>query len=207
MPSYVRQTAVLCTLLDLKTGSWVQNPGMTPSGVQTLRGFVSRASVMGVVVQKQDLSFHIEDGTGDVAVRSFEAKPVPVRADVGDVVLVVGRPREYNGERYLVLEICKKLDSAWIQYRKKELDLLGNLPGQEAPKTAQLAPEPVVAKTVLDKNPFERIMEQIRKLDAGSGADIEEIVTTVPQGEQLVRTLLEEGEIFEIRPGRLKVLE
>jgi hypothetical protein len=57
------------------------------------------------------------------------------------------------------------------------------------------------------KNPFELIVEKIRASDSGTGVQIDELMQIVPDAERYVRTLIEEGEIFEIRPGRLKVLE
>jgi len=187
----------------------MQNDGLVPSGVRTGRGMISRASVLGVIIEKQEMSFSLDDGTTSVSVRSFDAK-VPVRAGIGDIVLVIGRPREYNGERYLALEICKKLrNNGWAQYRKTELSLLGTSAAPEiTSRQEELAP---VAHTVqvleTVKNPYETITERIRALDVGNGADIEEVLAAVPESEKLLRSLIEEGEIFEIRPGKLKVLE
>lgn len=201
MPSFARQTAIPCTFAELRSGAWVQNEGLIPSGIKTHRGMISRASVIGVIIEKQANAVTIEDGTATISVRSFE--PKPVYADVGDIVLLIGRPREYNGERYMVLEICKKLKNpAWVQYRRREL--LRQAPVEfETPVVMQAPPEPVVNV----KNPFELVVETIRGLDSGPGADIEEVLAKVPDGQKFLQTLIEEGEIFEIRPGKLKVLE
>ena len=208
MAQYTRQTAVPCTLIEIRQGAWVQNPGLEPSGVRTDRGMIARASVIGVMIAKDEKTFSIDDGTNIISVRSFD--PVPVLANVGDIVLVIGRPREYNGERYLVLEICKRLrNPSWVQYRRRELQwLVAPQPSVAAPKHVQVLPEitePVPVEPV--KNPFEAVVQAIRDLDAGSGADIEEVLSRVPEGNGFIQTLIEEGEIFEIKPGRLKVLE
>jgi exosome complex RNA-binding protein Csl4 len=200
MAQYARQTAIPCTLGDISSGPWVQNEGILPSGVQTQRGFVSRASIMGVVIDKSATSFSLDDGTNVVSVRSFDTKPV--LASVGDIVLVIGRPREYNGERYLVLEICKRLrNTAWVQYRKRELDTLRSA-SFEIPTV-----EPVVTEDASKKNPYDVLMAKIRELDAGGGVAIGDLLTVVPEAEKFIRTLIEEGEIFEIKPGRVKILE
>jgi hypothetical protein len=155
---------------------------------------------MGVLVDKQESNLAVDDGTHIISVRSFD--PVPVYAQVGDMVHVVGRPREYNGERYLVLEICKRIKNpAWVQYRKRELEqLYGKV--TQAPKT----PIPVEVDA---KNPFETIVGKIRELDHGTGADVDEVIAAagLPDANKLLQTLMEEGEIFEIKPGRVKVLE
>jgi hypothetical protein len=206
MPSFARQTAIPCTLAELRDGQWVQNEGLIPSGVKTPRGMISRASILGVIIEKTATTVTVEDGTTAMSVRSFDQKPV--YANVGDIVLIIGRPREYNGERYLVLEICKKLrNPAWIQYRKRELT-------EQMPvvfETPTVVPQaPVHTVTVAQaKNPFELIVDAIRAFDKGPGADIEDILAEVkvPEANKFLQTLIEEGEIFEIRPGRLKVLE
>jgi hypothetical protein len=207
MPAFARQTAVPCTLAELRDGQWVQNEGLIPSGVKTGRGLISRASIIGVITDKSNSGITVEDGTTPISVRSFEQKPI--YADVGDIVLIIGRPREYNGERYIVLEICKKLKNpAWVQYRKRELTkhmpVAFEIPVIEAPRAPA---QPIAAPQT--KNPFELIVETIRTHDKGPGADIEDVLANVkvPEAQKFLQTLIEEGEIFEIRPGRLKVLE
>lgn len=195
----VRQTAVPCTLAELQSGQWVQNPGLEPSGIQTGRGMISRASILGVIIDKTNDNIIVEDGTTNLNVRTFEQRQI--LANVGDLVLVIGRPREYNGERYIALEICKRLKNpAWVEYRRKELSRLHVELKQPSPAAT---PKPVQHS----KNPFELIIEQIRALDKGQGADIEEILAAIPESQKFVQTLIEEGEVFEIKPGRLKVLE
>ena len=46
-------------------------------------------------------------------------------------------------------------------------------------------------------------------MDNGDGADTEDIITSanMDNTEDIIKSLLEEGEIFEVRPGKLKVLE
>jgi len=45
-------------------------------------------------------------------------------------------------------------------------------------------------------------------LDSGEGADIEDVIVKadVKDCEPLLNSLIKEGEIFEVRPGRIKVL-
>ena len=201
---YARQTAIPCTLHELQSGDWVQNTGLAPSGVKTPRAFISRANILGIIVSMQEDAFIIEDGTGAASVRSFG--PMNVSAHVGDMVLVVARPREFNNERYLALEICKKLRSpAWIAYRKKELELLGTIPQPPMPQQAPASPVKPVQNTA-EENSTELIIARIRALDNGTGVMVDDLLS-IPQAEKYVRTLLEEGEIFEIKPGRVKVLE
>ena len=59
------------------------------------------------------------------------------------------------------------------------------------------------------ENPSEKIFMLIKKFDSGSGADMQQVVDQcdLKDGEKTISNLLEAGEIFEIKPGRLKVLE
>jgi hypothetical protein len=56
-------------------------------------------------------------------------------------------------------------------------------------------------------NRMEAVIQLIKKLDDGSGAPIEQLVEANPEAESILTTLMAEGEIFEIKPGRVKVLE
>jgi hypothetical protein len=58
-------------------------------------------------------------------------------------------------------------------------------------------------------NHYQNILAFIRDLDSGDGADIGEVIkrSAIPNGENIIRKLIEEGEIFEFRPGKLKILE
>lgn len=207
MAQVARQTAIPCTLKELSEGSFIQNPGLEPSGVKTGRGMISRCSVLGVIIDKGENTVTVEDGTTAISVRSFDR---PILPNVGELVLVIGRPREYNGERYVALEICKRVrNPAWVSYRRKELEGIG---GTMTIGTAvQDIPAPSLKHETVPaaapKNPFEAIIEAIRSLDKGNGADIEDVIASVPDGQKFITTLIEEGEVFEIRPGRLKVLE
>ena len=240
---YARQTAVPCTLAEMKSGEWVQNDGLVPSGVKIRRGLISRVNVIGVLVDKSENAFSLDDGTSISRVRSFETTPVAIHASVGDLVVVIGRPREYNNERFLVLEICKRLrNPSWVKYRKYELESLSNTAITELnnsipieihnstnhnsvnnnftnqtsqPKQSIPVPQPNVNTHKVDvpitqtKNPFELLMDTIRELDSGNGANIEEVLKHIhiEDAENYIRTLIEEGEIFEPRPGKIKVLE
>lgn len=54
----------------------------------------------------------------------------------------------------------------------------------------------------------EIIREIIKNLDSGDGADIDEVVSKseIDDTEKIIDNLLRDGEIYEIRPGRIKLL-
>ena len=158
---------------------------------------MSRVNIIGTIIEAGGL-FRLDDGTGNVILRRFE-KPVP-DLTVGDLVLVVGRPREYNDERYLMIECLQRLENhAWLQVRRKELELRVK---QEASVVESPTKKEETKKEVLS------IVEIIEQLDEGNGVSIERVLQQAGKdySEEHVRRLVEDGEIFEIRPGIVKLL-
>ena len=85
---------------------------------------VSRVNVIAALVHKSEGSFAnavIDDGTGKIPLRAFENANIFSKADVGDFVLVIGKVREFNNERYIMPEILRKTDIGWMNLRRIEL--------------------------------------------------------------------------------------
>lgn len=228
-----RQTAVKIRINDLNNsnyvkaeGDWQPNYLLTPHNTK-----ISRINLLGTVIETDENSFTIDDGTGQIVARSFEE--LPVRPNTGDVVVVIGRPREFDGI-YIVPEIVKIIQSKqkeWIELRKLELKKLY----QSIEKTEQTEKisQPVENKISdekeekiekenteqeehqkaqgLENKTFDIIMQTIKKMDDGDGADMENIITesglSEEEVENVVNNLLMDGEAFEIKPGRLKLLD
>jgi RPA family protein len=202
MAQIKRETAMICLVDDLLRGSFVKTEGWNPSYMATDLGNISRVNVMGVVVSKEPAGGVIlDDGSGRILLRSFEGDLFSY-VDAGDLVMVIGRPRVYNEQKYVLPEIIRKINPKWSAFRQLQLEILKK-------KAKPLKKE---ARMVVEEehgvNYSQKIMEFIRDLDAGSGADIEEVIkrSGAPNAEELVRKLIEEGEIFELKPGKLKVL-
>ena len=60
----------------------------------------------------------------------------------------------------------------------------------------------------IKKDTFGLISQLIEKLDTGTGADCEEVIkqAEVETAEKVISLLIQEGEIFEFTPGKLKLL-
>ena len=179
---------------------------------------------MGTVIQKQSaMSMVIEDSTSQAQLRVFEGNHLLQNIEIGDAVLVIGRPREYGAERYILPEIVKKIDAAWLRMRYKEIGVLGKINAHDAkvPNTDTSSREGVVVNNEeknrleavngeeIQESPTELICLYIKNNDRGEGVDIQAIVEArVVEGvEKLISMLLRNGDVFEIRPGRVKVLE
>ena len=178
-------TAVKVWIADFDNCTFVQKED-APSVAVLLDGReVSRVSIMGTVIASDPLL--VDDGTGIISVRSFDK---PFLAGLGSFVLVIGRLRDYLGEKYVAGEIVKQVDAGWLEVRKRELPFSVRVVEKiEAPNS-------------------NNVLGIVRSLDSGDGADFDSVVSKIgPSGEEMVVRLLALGELFETRPGRLKVLE
>ena len=123
---------------------------------------------------------------------------------VGDILLMIARPREYNNQIYLTIEIIKKIDNKlWINYRRKELALI-----KKIRDVVKKPSEPAIQESTSTLNSREKILSIIKELDKGEGANIDDVINFSKTGnaEDIVQDLLLRGEIFEIRAGKLKVM-
>ena len=195
-----RLVAYKVKINDIINGEYVKEEGWKPNYVKTNFGNISRVNVLAVVVGKNDDgSFTIDDGSGKINARSFD-----IIADgfkIGDVVLVIGKPRLWNSQKYIIYEIVKKIeDKTWIKVRKLELNTIKK---EEIKGITEKVEEKVV------ENPYDKILDLIKELDKGDGADYQEVYvkSNLKKGDEILKALLEQGEIFEIKPGRLKILE
>ena len=201
-----RQVAYKVRIKDIINGQYVKEGGeFTPNYVLVNDKQVSRADIMGVVIDldQENKSIVINDGSDSISLRIFEEKEYKV--SIGDIILVIGRPREFNNEKYIVPEIIKKIENKkWVELRKAELKLIDLLSKGNAEQLIET--EEIVLGA---NNNYNDIFRSIKEIDNGDGADIQEVISRskVIEAEAIIKNLLKEGEIFEIRPGRVKVLE
>ena len=228
-----RQTAFKVRISDLLNGKYVVQNGWEPNYMLANGKNISRANIMGVVVSKQsnELSQNeiliLDDGSGRISARSFEERNF-FHIKVGDIVLLIGRPREYNGEIYIVPEIVKALDNkGWVNVRNTELGIVKAIDARnEMAETINTEKNlgtgidrdygnDLVIEEQIDSeeddiheaSPAEKIMSCIKNLDNGDGADFGEVAKNVDDAEKIINDLLKRGDIFELRPGKLKLLE
>jgi RPA family protein len=198
----LRRTAHKVRIGDLLAGSFVKKEGWEPSYVIGEGGTeISRVNIIALAVSLNPSvpSLVLDDGSGAIETRSFDAKINLPDIEVGDVVQVIGKPRKYQEEMFVVPEIIKKVDPGWARVRASELagkNVIGK------PAAAQEA----ITEEVKESAP-QRVYSLIKTLDKGEGADLGDLLKEIPDAERIVRTLLLEGDIFEVKSGRLKVLE
>jgi len=215
-----RQIACKVRISDLTNGKYVKEEGWTPNYIITKQGkHISRINLIGIAISKNEneqnyQSLTIDDGSGNISLRSFEKNETINNTEVGDVIIVIGRPREYGSEKYIVPEIIKKIDNKkWIDVRKIELDIkdlkIAELPAKEEKVIVENIDSGPKEQTKNIINNSKLIYETVKKLDSGQGVDIDDIIkkTGIKDAEEIIKKFLREGEMFEISPGRIKILE
>lgn len=211
-----RQVAHKVRVKDVLEGAYVKEEGMKPNYVLLKNGIqISRANIIGVIINSQNepgsstQTITIDDGSGKIAIRTFDANQLFENAVMGSAVNLIGKVREFGNERYITPEIITPIKKEWIAVRKLELQLKDAKDNGGAAKKQTEDMYADFEEEIVAENPYQQIMELVRKLDSGSGADTEEVIlkANTDNAEKKIRTLLEEGEIYEIRPGRIKLLE
>lgn len=195
-----RQTATKTSIKDITFGKYVQEEGWTPNYILTETGKkITRVNIIASVVAKSsDMNYHtlnIDDSTAEISIRSFESNFDEYK--VGDIINIIGKPRQFGNEKYLMPEIIKKItDIGWIAIRKKELNI-NNIKNNTE-----------IKEDIIEDSPSDNIINTIKRLEQDDGADVQAVINELgPESDKLISRLLESGEIFETRPGKIKVLD
>jgi RPA family protein len=218
-----RWVAHKISIKDLMSTSYTADGFLNYRGLQ-----INRVRIMGTVVSKftaEDRKygfFILDDGTETIRVRSFEdSLDLISKTEIGDIVDVIGRVRKYEDELYVIPEIVKKIEDPNFEIlRKAELGLQDKkLPKAEAQQPAaeksftqeivvEVAEETI--EMVTPESPKKKIVDLIIRLDKGEGVEVSRLVEESKLESDIVENVLtdlsNEGELFEPRPGKVKLL-
>ncbi len=147
------------------------------------------------------ISFYV-DG---VNVRYFEDKPVYI--EEGDIVDVIGRPRTYDGEKYVMAEIIRKRDERWIKLRDLEIKKTRKYLLERAEPYEEDLEEEIYAEILNPDIIKDKILVLIEKVGEITFEELAGMVN-IPEEEleKYLSELKESGDIFEPRPGVYKTL-
>ncbi len=203
----VRETAKICSIKELLAGEYVVQEGWQPNYVLYGERKLSRVNIMGLVVDKPTpFQFMLDDGTGTIQVIDFNNNPKTAKLKISDPVLIVGRPRKTEDKTFIACEIANstqlKKQPGWIIARKQSLKKQP-VPVESKEPVEEYVPDEQVATITTDD-----VVDFIKKKDDGNGCLIETIIEYFgKEADDIILTLLSMGEVFEIKPGKLKVLE
>jgi uncharacterized protein len=164
---------------------------------------ISRVNILANCVDKfiQDgekkyASLTVDDASGQIRLKSF-GDDIQEMQEItqGDTLQIIGNVREWNDEIYIIPEITKKVDPRWLLVRKLEI--------QEAKKDL---PVEEGAKSELK----DTIMQKIKEAETDGGIETEALILDLEASPDAVNSeikrLLEEGLIYEPRPGIIRYL-
>jgi RPA family protein len=155
MPQQKRQVAKLTNTEELNNGKYFQREGFEPNFLLTPQGKrLSRARLVATVVDRfinDDETYGsltLDDGEDTIQVKFFNELELMEGHETGDIIEVVGKVREYQGQIYLDGEI--------LQPKNPEAELLHKLR---------------LKKTIEEWNTIHETVKQLKE----SGKDQEEI--------------------------------
>lgn len=215
MPDIKRATAFKILIKDIVKSPYVASSGKYPSHILMGNLKISRVNMMCFATSLSGVTLIVDDGSGPIECKAFERPEAFRKVKLGSLYNIIGKVREYNGKRYVVCEILNEIDNAlWISVWKQEINnFYAKLASFEKKEKDQSNSNKSTNKeneskeVILGDSPVS-VIELIKELDDGKGAPLE-LVLEKSNSENIdahIKQLLNEGEIFEISPGLLKVL-
>lgn len=166
---------------------------------------IVRVNVVGNIVDKYESEgekkysvLTLDDGSGQITLRTFGEDTERFRnINQGQTILVIGMLRQFN-EIYILPEIIRELEPKYLLVRKLEIEKA------KARDSTPIARNQIIA--VKDK-----ILETIKSAEEVGGVEIEKIIMSLRDISpviinQEIQKLLEEGIVFEPRPGKVRYL-
>lgn len=144
--------------------------------------------------EKKYAALSVDDASGQIKLKTFgEDISILKNLSQGDTLQIIGVLRDYNGELYILPEIAKPMDPRWLLVRKLEMqELRKDLP---LPSNAPLR---------------DILLEKIKEAEKDDGIDIDKIIMDTDSAPATINSeikkLIEEGLVYEPRPGRLRYL-
>lgn len=214
--SFKRYPAVKINIKILMEGKFCPGDEKALSYLEMEEEKIYRLNLMATVIDKEKIgsitNFSIDDGTGIINLRFFVEEIIIDLLNIGETILIIGKLRQYNQEKYVAPEIVRKIDPLWLKARKIEL----KKEKKRGIKTELVRTESsiIVEEDINEadeKNevlPTEKIIQLIKKLDHGDGVPIEAVLENsyLNDAEQILERMLKNGDIFQIMPGKVKVL-
>jgi len=166
---------------------------------------IVRVNLIGNIIEKYDSEgekkysfFKADDGSGQISLKVFGDDVEKFSGlNQGQTVTIIGTLRNFNNETYISPEIIKEVDTKYLLIRKLELE-------KSRKTNVPIQREQAIA--IKDK-----ILEKIKESEEDGGIDVDKIILEIKEAppeaiNQEIKKLLEEGIIFEPRPGRLRWL-
>src|SRR3989344_5272216 len=205
---FKRHTAYKLRIGDVLVGKPVMN-GEKLSFIELGNKKVNRVNVLGNIVEKYEseeredgrkfLFLTLDDGSGQIKLKVFGDDSEKFK-DVyqGQTVVVIGTLRYWNNETYIAPELIKEKDSRYLMLRKLETEK------DKVHITGAVEKQQIMA--IKDK-----ILGLVKSSEENGGVELDKLITELRDFSpgminQEIQKLLEEGIVFEPRPGKIRYL-
>lgn len=147
-----------------------------------------RVNLIGLVVSVDETGFLLDDGSNNVFCRFFDFFPKK-KLSTGELILVIGKPRIFEKQIYVSCEVVRVLeDFSWFKLRELEL-------GKEKNTNS------------FSEKSISRVYSALKELDGGFGVDELQLKTYLGYDAKLfIETLIKNGDVFQVKNGKFKVL-
>ena len=167
---------------------------------------IVRVNVIGNIVEKYEslgetkyVSFTIDDGSGQIRMKTFGDSTEKFKNFYqGQTVVVIGVLRHWNQELYISPEVVREMNPKYLLIRKLETEK------EKAVSQAPVGKEQIIAIK-------DRIFDMIKGAEEEGGIETEKLIMKLQEFSPAIinkeiQKLLEEGIIFEPRPGKIRYL-
>ncbi len=207
---YQRNTAYKLRIGDLLRGKQIFEESEAPNPrfnlIELGNKEIRKVNIIANIIDKFEsegerkfASITLDDGSGQIRARLFGEEVQKFKElTQGDTLLIIGFLKSFNQELYLLPDIIRKVNPKYLLIRKLEIEK--SFPEQKTPEQKQ------EIKALRDE-----IIEMIKNAETNEGIDKDKIIMKLKNSQpeiiqQEIQKLLEEGIIYEPKPGRVRYL-
>jgi RPA family protein len=167
---------------------------------------IVRVNVVGNIVDRYEnageskyLNLTLDDGSGQIRLKVFGEDTAKFdKVFQGQTVIVIGLLRSWNNELYIAPEIIRETDPKYLLIRKLEIEK------EKSKHTDPLGKDQMIAVK-------DRILGAIKNSEEEGGIEKDKLIMGLKDISpaiinQEVQRFLEEGIVFEPRPGKVRYL-
>ncbi len=169
---------------------------------------IVRVNVIGNIVEKYEslgetkyLSFTVDDGSGQIRLKVFGDNTERFKNFYqGQTIVVIGVIRHWNQELYISPDVMREMNPKYLLIRKLETEK----EKATSHNQSSLGKEQIIAIK-------DRIFDMIKNSEPEDGIETEKLILRLQEFSPAIITkeiqkLLEDGIVFEPRPGKLRYL-
>lgn len=208
---FKRETAYKLRIGDLLKAKIIldesgENPNPKLQFVELGDKKILRVNIIANIIDKFEsegerrfASITLDDGSGQIRARLF-GEEIQKFQDLiqGDTIIIIGILKSFNEELYILPNIIKKTDPKYLLIRKLEIE--------------KSFPKPLTQEQKQEVRALrDEVIDMVKNAESNEGIDKEEIIMKLKNSRpelinQEIQKLLEEGIIYEPRPGRVRYL-